>query len=371
MGDPFPSNVADAEGEVYGRGKSEGSYVNVIAECESCGRLSPMGWRELSEDAQHVAFWLGLGGAVLASVFAGVYWNWWTYTWSVPPPIRALVVLAAVVLVFVLWYAVALVGHHYIGWPRSNPFDPSVVRSARQMSSPTRDRLVVLFRAHGEPAFTEATNLLSSIARTLEHSGSDVNGSVAALLTDGREVRQLKTRRLREELDNKSSMASGDDLQRQFGEFYEAYQWCSRWIHFAGKNANYPLATLHPYKQWRKVDADFLGELKRVVANHGMEILSEAVKDSGWGETIRESVSLAPETRESQRSLRADWLREADAFHALAVRDHYVLSPGTAMPGGISKVSASWYGSGEWQISGGLDANVRKDFEVQCRSDDA
>jgi len=79
-----------------------------------------MAWRELSDDAQHWAFWGGLGLAVIAAIAAGAYWNWWSYLWNVPPPIRALLTVQAVIGALVLWFLLAFVAHRYFGWP--HPF---------------------------------------------------------------------------------------------------------------------------------------------------------------------------------------------------------------------------------------------------------
>ena len=82
-----------------------------------------MGFREFSDDAQRSTFWLGIAGAAVTAIAAGIYWDWWLYLWNVPPPIRAVVILAAVVSVFVLWFFVARVGHLYFGWPKRDPLD--------------------------------------------------------------------------------------------------------------------------------------------------------------------------------------------------------------------------------------------------------
>jgi hypothetical protein len=80
------------------------------------------GWRALSDDAQHWAFWVTLAVAVATAVAAGVYWNWWSYVWNVPPPIRGVIVLAAAVLAFVLVFFISFIGHSYFGFPREHPF---------------------------------------------------------------------------------------------------------------------------------------------------------------------------------------------------------------------------------------------------------
>ena len=96
-----------------------------------------MGWRELSDDAQHWAFWGGAALAVLAALSAGFYWNWWAYLWHVPPPLRGLIFLAAVVLVFTTWAFLALVLHRYLGWPSAHPFQmPSKDRMDRSSKKP-------------------------------------------------------------------------------------------------------------------------------------------------------------------------------------------------------------------------------------------
>jgi hypothetical protein len=101
------------------------------------------GLRELSDDAQHVAFWIGLAVAVVAAIGAGVYWNAWAYVWDVPPPVRGLMALAAAVFVFVLWYFLALVGHHYLGWPKSHPFQmPARNRLAPIAKAPTHQTVI-------------------------------------------------------------------------------------------------------------------------------------------------------------------------------------------------------------------------------------
>jgi hypothetical protein len=101
-----------------------------------------MGWRDFSDDAQRLTFWLTVAGGVVTAAAAGTYWNAWSHAWNQPAPVRGLLVLLAVVLAFVLWYLVAFTGYRYFGFPKNNP----VVRSRRESA------VAGLARAEAPPA---------------------------------------------------------------------------------------------------------------------------------------------------------------------------------------------------------------------------
>ena len=159
-----------------------------------------------------------------------------------------------------------------------------------------RRDLTVLFRAHGDKAFGKAADLLSMVAHQLKER----DGAHHALLMDAREARQAHVSRLQQVLNDTSVFQSSEDLQRQFGEFFDAYQWCSRWIYFTARNTSYPL-TLPAMKQWRDADEEFLRELKRTIVLDRMRSLNEVVNSIGWGEEVRAKLAIGGESAPKRR----------------------------------------------------------------------
>ncbi len=237
-------------------------------------------------------------------------WSWWQFVWpwllKAIPPVTLVVSAYLAALEHLKPWQVFLAGVWGLAGGLFVVFGALLVyqRVKQRRTEPAlpvdpesreaRDRLVVLFRAHAEPAFTEATNLLSSIAGQLERSGNEARSMVSALLMDAREPRQAYAHALRDALNDPSGAKPSKDLQVQFSEFYKNYQWCSRWIYFAGMETSYP-STLHPYKAWRNADAEFLRELKRTIAHDGMGVLRASVQEIGWGESVRNIVTVAEE----------------------------------------------------------------------------
>lgn len=256
-----------------------------------------MGLRELSDDVSRISAWWWVGGGAVAAVAGGV-WYYRSYLVVSPPDVQALIVLAALTLFVVLLAFATLLSHVYFGKPKQNPFRSTARSAARQTqhsdsveARQIQERLAVIFRAYGGAAYSGAINLLSMIDGTLERSGGEAHSAVAALILEARKLRQARVQLLRDALDQRGAQPI-EALQAQFSQFYDDYQWCSRWIHFAGRLVDYPFATIVAYRKWREADAEFLRALREAISYNGTDALAKAVNEIGWGETIRDSVTL-------------------------------------------------------------------------------
>jgi hypothetical protein len=81
-----------------------------------------MGFREATDDARRLVFWLGLAGSVVTAIATGVFVTWWSGVWSMAPPVRFVLVLVACTAAFLLWYSLLFASHYYFGRPKANPF---------------------------------------------------------------------------------------------------------------------------------------------------------------------------------------------------------------------------------------------------------
>jgi hypothetical protein len=185
--------------------------------------------------------------------------------------------------------AVSLFGLSYplLYW-FSNKYGGAPSRRGSRKDRRVRERMLVLFRAHGEPAFTEAAGLVSTIESDLErHRFTVGHGLLSALLHDARKTRSRRMGTLSETLTNRRLVPPSDVLQAQMGQFLDDYEWCVRWAMFAGRLASYPPATLPPYKKWREADAEFYRAVKEAIAHDDMETLANTVPDASTRETVR------------------------------------------------------------------------------------
>ncbi len=217
-----------------------------------------------------------LGKLVAAVVAWGVMDRIVAAVWQIPTVSRQLLGLAlfAVVYAGLLWFVDS---------------STSATRRGSRPDRRVRERLLVLFRAHGEPAYTEVSNLVATIARSMERSFEDSHNTVSALLLDGKETRDARLQTLRDTLNNRRLIPQSDTLQKQVGQFCEDYEWCVRWVNFAGRLSRYP-ATLPAFPKWREADAAFLLAIKETVALDEMETLATTLGDGDYGKQMRQQI---------------------------------------------------------------------------------
>ncbi len=147
-----------------------------------------MGWRQLSEDVRHWAFWLGSGGAFLAWVVSAAWWFRWLYVWNTPPPIMALGVLAASTLSSVLFFCILLISHRYFGRPADHPFYPRVATHHKAlMEDNARLRLEAAWAYHAQAARREPRSremlLVGRTARLVEFDPQTADQRIFVTLT--------------------------------------------------------------------------------------------------------------------------------------------------------------------------------------------
>ncbi len=80
---------------------------------------------------------------------------------------------------------------------------------------------------------------------------------------------------------------SREEVQHLFGNYYEMYQGMTSWIHQAGKLIGFSFDTDQAYRQWRKADDEFIGELRQLIADRNFKVLEQEVHRVGWQENFR------------------------------------------------------------------------------------
>jgi hypothetical protein len=146
-----------------------------------------------------------------------------------------------------------------------------------------------LFKAHGEPAYSEASTLLSDVEHRMERSFVDCHSDIAALLHDNREELVRRVQRLRSTLNNRRWVPPSVELQTQVGQFCEDYEWCIRWVNHLGKLSRCP-ANLPSYDKWRQADREFIRALKETVSMDDMETLAKLTNENDAGAIMRQQI---------------------------------------------------------------------------------
>jgi hypothetical protein len=86
---------------------------------------------------------------------------------------------------------------------------------------------------------------------------------------------------------------SDADLQERLGGYYRNYQnnrtWVSKGIKLTGLN----LAHDAIFQEWRRLDADFLRELRRLSGPSRYDRLHQLIQEVGWGETVTRDIDGA------------------------------------------------------------------------------
>lgn len=255
-----------------------------------------MGWREFSDDTQRLAFWASVVATVIAAIGAGVYWNWWSYAWHVPPPIRALIVLAAMALVFIVCWIVLLVGNRYLGWP---PFAPRVLKRAKvdvvaeahrkQIRAQAGGYLREMYDQIARHAIGDAFKQCGTVIAALREQPSDpLRYLVADLLAETWQETQSGIRPL---LDVQSCTSEAE-LKRcaeAWGELFMRYQALVRYT-FDAYNAlgiRPWVAAERNYREWREYDDKFIKAIQKAEYIEGCEPLVYFIKKAGVGAACR------------------------------------------------------------------------------------
>ena len=83
---------------------------------------------------------------------------------------------------------------------------------------------------------------------------------------------------------------SDADLQDRLGWYYRNYQNNRTWIAEGMKLTGLDLARDAVFQEWRRLDAEFLRELRRLSGPQHYDRLRRLIQEVGWGETVTHDI---------------------------------------------------------------------------------
>jgi hypothetical protein len=120
---------------------------------------------------------------------------------------------------------------------------------------------------------------------------------------------------------------SDAELQERLGCYYRNYQNTRTWIAQGMKLTGLSLARDAIFQEWRRLDTDFLRELRQLSGPTRYDRLRHLIQEVGWGETVTRDIESATEQTAPVSSARGH----------LTVSDPYCLS--------------DLYGNERWRVS--------------------
>lgn len=160
-------------------------------------------------------------------------------------------------------------------------------RSQRKAAERLRPSMLALMRSFGQPAMDEATRILRDLTWRRREAGE---GEIATLVEHQHYDPALRALALannaltRPESDGYNDP---DRAQELFGAMYRAYQGVSSGI-LSCFNALGERPRDHVlYASWRRVDEQFVNDLRRLAAQDGFESLRREAAGVGHGEGVR------------------------------------------------------------------------------------
>jgi hypothetical protein len=83
---------------------------------------------------------------------------------------------------------------------------------------------------------------------------------------------------------------SNADLQERLGGYYRNYQNNRTWIAEGMKLTGLRLSHDAIFREWRRLDVDFLRELRRLSGPPRYDLLRQLIKEVGWGEIVTRDI---------------------------------------------------------------------------------
>jgi len=87
---------------------------------------------------------------------------------------------------------------------------------------------------------------------------------------------------------------SGADLQDRIGGYYRNYQNNRTWVAKGMSMTGLSLAHDSIFREWRRLDAEFIHELRRLSGHPRYNRLRQLIQEVGWGETVTRNIEDAP-----------------------------------------------------------------------------